>query len=125
MMSGEDCLASRRYGAKSVVVSGYLVSETTLSPFFAAFARAPKIGFFENGAAAATIATVVGCGVCLAAVSKNPSVSAEFGSVPVGIMAKKRSYVNSMLTPRPIRPTKNFPFPITSGIAGLIELLPY
>src|SRR5580700_11901933 len=98
-MSGEDRPASRRYGPKSVVVSGYLVSETTSSPFVAAFARAPKIGFFEKGASAATIATVVGRGVCFEAVSKNPSVSAEFGSVPVGIMAKKRSYLKSMRTP--------------------------
>ena len=74
-MSGEVCWASRRYGAKSVVVSGYLVSETTLSPFFAAFARAPKIGFFENGASAATIATVVGRGVCFEAVSTFSSES--------------------------------------------------
>jgi hypothetical protein len=108
-----------------MALSGYLVSETTASPFFAAFARAPSMGFFENGASAATIATVSGRGVCFEAVSKNPSVRAEFGSVPVGIMAKKRSYSKSMLTPRPIRPTRNFPFAIASGIAGLIELLPY
>ena len=57
-MSGEGCWASLRTGPKSVVVSGYFVSETTSRPFFAAFARAPSIGFFENGASAATIATV-------------------------------------------------------------------
>ena len=52
-------------------------------------------------------------------------MSAEFGSVPVGIMAKNWSYAKSMFSPRPIRPMRNFRFSITSGMAGVMELLPY
>ena len=82
-------------------------------------------GVLGEVASAAMIATVRGIGSCRDAVSKKPAVRAAFGSGPVGIMAKNRSYARELLTPRPIRPTKNLWFSIATGMAGLIELLPY
>ena len=61
------------------------------SPFLAALARAPSMGFLAKAASAATMATFLGTGVWRAAVSKKPAVNVVFGSVPVGIMTKNRS----------------------------------
>src|SRR5580658_8835098 len=87
-MSGDVLPTSRSSGAKSFVESGYLVSETIRRPFFSAFTCAPAIGLREKSASAARIATVWGFGFWRAATSKNPAVSAVFGSGPVGIIAK-------------------------------------
>src|SRR6202043_3543208 len=73
-MSGLIARSSRTIGAKSVVASGYLISDTIWNPCLLAWAFAPATGPFKNGASEARIAIDFGFGDWLAERSKKPSL---------------------------------------------------